>query len=282
VSQPCTVIHITDREGDFYDLLAAPRRPGSELLIRARHDRAVEGEEERLWQTLRAQEVQERFTLPVRARPDRPARQATLTLRYGTFVLPPPSRLSPGSQGHSLTVQVVLVEEEAPPDGVKPLSWLLLTTLSVKTTEEAQQVVEWYRQRELIERYHLVLKSGCQVERLQLQAMERLERAVATYCLVAWHLLWLTEEARRVPEEPCTKVLQTHEWQALEATIRHTPYPSARPPSMRQAVRWIAQLGGFLARNGDGEPGVRTIWRGLRRLKDIAATWQLLHSTLPT
>ena len=27
-------------------------------------------------------------------------------------------------------------------------------------------------------------------------------------------------------------------------------------------VRWIAQLGGFIGRKGDGEPGVKTIWRG--------------------
>ncbi|HUI87078.1 MAG TPA: IS4 family transposase, partial [Anaerolineales bacterium] len=39
----------------------------------------------------------------------------------------------------------------------------------------------------------------------------------------------------------------------------------------------IAKLGGFLARKGDGPPGVQTIWRGLNRLSDIAATWRLLH-----
>lgn len=38
------------------------------------------------------------------------------------------------------------------------------------------------------------------------------------------------------------------------------------------------ELGSFLGRKADGEPGVKTIWRGLRRLHDIAATWKLLHS----
>lgn len=38
--------------------------------------------------------------------------------------------------------------------------------------------------------------------------------------------------------------------------------------SVRQAIRWIAQLAGFLARKGDGEPGVITIWRGWRCLQD--------------
>jgi hypothetical protein len=43
-------------------------------------------------------------------------------------------------------------------------------------------------------------------------------------------------------------------------------------------VRWIAQLGGFLGRKGDGEPGVKVLWRGLSRLHDIAQTWLLCQS----
>jgi hypothetical protein len=30
-------------------------------------------------------------------------------------------------------------------------------------------------------------------------------------------------------------------------------------------------LGGFLARKGDGEPGVQTIWLGMQRVMDFAA-----------
>lgn len=41
----------------------------------------------------------------------------------------------------------------------------------------------------------------------------------------------------------------------------------------------LARLGGFLARTGDGEPGVKTIWRGLIRLDDIAATWLLARGS---
>ena len=37
------------------------------------------------------------------------------------------------------------------------------------------------------------------------------------------------------------------------------------------------QLGGFLARKHDGVPGVKTLWRRLPRLHDIASTWKLLY-----
>jgi Transposase Tn5 dimerisation domain len=88
----------------------------------------------------------------------------------------------------------------------------------------------------------------------------------------------LLYQARQQPDAPCDTVLQTHEWQALYCTIHSQPIPPHKPPSLQQAVRWIAQLGGFLGRRHDGEPGVKTIWRGWQRLQDIAATWQLLHS----
>ena len=42
---------------------------------------------------------------------------------------------------------------------------------------------------------------------------------------------------------------------------------------MQQVIRWIATLGGFLARRSDGDPGVTVIWRGWQRLTDIAAAW---------
>ncbi len=105
--------------------------------------------------------------------------------------------------------------------------------------------------------------------------------ALATYSIVAWRLLWLTYEARVNPELPSDTVLEKSEWQSLCATINKNPTPPDTPPSLRQAVRMIANLGGFLGRKGDGEPGVKTIWRGLRRLHDIAATWKLLHSDSP-
>ncbi|MCL4394644.1 MAG: IS4 family transposase [Chloroflexi bacterium] len=131
--------------------------------------------------------------------------------------------------------------------------------------------------RWLIERYHFVYKSGCHLEDLQLETAARLHRVLATYSLVAWQLLWLTYQARRGPEDSCETVLERAEWQALYAKHHATTEMPSNPPSLHEAVRWIAQLGGFLARRSDGEPGVKTIWLGLRRLSDLTEMWQLHH-----
>jgi len=276
-----SVVMVADREADIYDLFALPRRAGSELLIRAEHNRRV-NDKGYLWQTVQQAPVVGQYTLTLQRKEDMPAREAIMSVRFTPVMVQPPSNRRGRSELPEVAINLVLAQEEAAPTGVKPVQWLLLTTLPVITFSDALRCIRWYSYRWLIERYHFVLKSGCAVEELQLETAERLESALATYCIVAWRLLWLTYEARRSPEASCASVLKAHEWQALYCTIHQTPVPPAEPPTLQQAVRWIAQLGGFLGRKSDGQPGVKTIWRGLRRLHDIAATWQLLNPSPPS
>src|SRR5260370_35156112 len=114
----------------------------------------------------------------------------------------------------------VLVQEEGETSGPEadppqpeattqePLCWMLLTTLPVDTFEQAAQCVHWYRLRWVIERSHLVLKSGCRIEELQGETAARLERAVATYCIVGWGLLGLAEVEGQPPESDAGGVVR--------------------------------------------------------------------------
>lgn len=271
-------VTVADTEADVFDLFAAQRPANAQLLIRATHNRRVEGEIRYLWEMVEASPVRGQTSVELEATEKREARTAKCSVRFQTVTVRPPRHPSPGSRHlKPVTLQAVLVREEGPPEGTEPLCWLLLTTLVVETLADALRCANWYSLRWLVERYHLVLKSGCRVERLQLETAERIKRAVAVYSLVAWRLLWLTYEARKSPEASCEYALQTHEWQALYCATHKTSTPPPEPPTLRQAVRWIAQLGGFLGRKGDGEPGVIVLWRGLRRLEDIADTWLLLR-----
>ena len=283
VQEGARIITIADREADIYDLFALPRATNMDLLIRANYDRRIQVDNEeigKLWDRVQQTPVQGTVTLHLDHKPGQKAREVELTLRSVKLSIMPavsdPKGLHASHEPIPLTA--ILVREEQPPEGETPLCWLLLTTLQVETFQQAAQCVRWYRYRWLIERYHFVLKSGCRLEELQLETAQRLERALATYCIVAWRLLWLTYQERETPDASCELALQTHEWQALYASIHHTPMVPSTPPCLREAVRWIAQLGGFLARKSDGEPGLQTIWRGLRRLDDLASMWLLLHS----
>lgn len=277
VPQAVRTITIADQEADIYDLMVLPRRAGSELLIRACHDRRVSGEARYLWETIRRQPVLERYSLNLQRKEDKPARVATVGIRYGSVEIAPPRHRKRRAELKAVRLNVVLVEEEEPPAEEKPIRWLLLSTLPIDSLEAAKQAVHWYTFRWLIERYHYVLKSGCRVEHLQLETADRLQRALATYCVVAWRLLWLTYEARRAPDTPCDQILSTEEWQCLYSATHRSAKPPTKPPTLHEAVRWIAQLGGFLGRKHDGEPGVKTIWRGLARLNDIMVGWSLAH-----
>ena len=163
----------------------------------------------------------------------------------------------------SPTVTAMLAREDNPPEYSVSIEWMLLTTLSVQTLVEAATCLRWYSYRWRIERYHYVLKSGCQVEELQVETCQGLKRAIAVYRIVVWHLLWMTYRVRVRPEAPCTTVLHPVEWSALYAVhIRTSNIPDT--PIGLHRVRWkrIAQLGGFLTRR------VKVLWRGYQRLQD--------------
>ena len=103
---------------------------------------------------------------------------------------------------------------------------------------------------------------------------DRLEACLAIDLVVAWRIFHLTKRGRETPEVPCAVYFEEIEWQALVGFIRQDPMAPPRPPSLREAIRRGASLGGFLGRKGDGEPGTPTIGLGLQRLDDISPAWK--------
>lgn len=268
------LVHVGDREADIFDLFAMPRQENSDLLIRVAHNRKVPHELGYLIPTIEQAPVLGEKTIEVRRDPQRPARQATLTVRGMQVTVEVPGSHKQPSQCQPVRLNVLLVEEPTPPTEGDPIRWLLVTTLPIDTVEQAWQCVEWYSLRWLIERFHYTLKSGCQIEALQLETVERLLNALAIYSIVAWRLMWLTYHARLSPAEACTTVLQPAEWKLLRRKFE-PKNRSQTSPTLRQAVRWIAQLGGFLARKHDGEPGLKTLWRGIGVLHHLLEGAQL-------
>ena len=277
VVKEITVVTIADSEADIFDLFRQERPENSHLLIRGTHNRKVDHTAKYLHQAIRATPACGTLVVSIKRNPESSARTAELTIRYAALEVDVPRHHIGRSQFKPVKLQVVLAEEENPPPDVSPISWLWLTTLEINSFKSATRCVKWYTYRWLIERYHYTLKSGCRIEELQLETARRINMALATYSIVAWRLLWLTYEARHNPDVSCDTVLYTIEWQSLCVNFTQNPIPLKKPPTLREAIRMIAMLRGFLGRKGDGEPGVKTIWRGLRRLHDIAATWKLAH-----
>jgi hypothetical protein len=269
------LVSIGDREADIYELFVwATEKPGRPaLLVRAERERLLAQDQASLWAHVSSQPAGGELDLQVPRRDQHPCRVARLSVRFAAVELKPPGtkqKLGP------VRLWAVLAREEAPPEGREPVEWALLTNLPVSDFAGAQEKLRWYAGRWGIEVFHRVLKSGCQIEQRQLAGADRLEACLAIDLVVAWRIFHLTKLGREVPEVPCTVYFEEHEWKALVAYVTQNPKVPAQPPKLREAVRMVASLGGFMGRKGDGEPGTQTLWLGLQRLDDLVAMYQVM------
>jgi hypothetical protein len=270
-------VTIADREADIYDLFHAAQNSGHHVLIRAVGTRKVESETQSVYAEVKARQPEKELeiTIPRNSRLKQSERTARLALRYCAVKIKPPRHRSQDKSLPMVELYAVCANEEHPPEGVAPISWLLLTTIPVVSYEEAVEKVRWYKHRWLIERFHYTLKSGCTVEELQLETADRLKNAIALYSIIAWKILWLVYEVRLNPDINCEKVMSTHEWQCAYCMVHEVPDPPAHPPTLREAMLLVARLGGFMCRKGDGDPGVKVLWHGYTRVRDLASFWNI-------
>ncbi len=271
------VINVGDSEADIFDLFLKAKRLNQDILVRAGQDRLVDERGRKLRAHLQNQSLAGDILLQVPRQAGQPARTAHLEVRFAAVSIRPPLRRKK-EQLPSVQLWGVLAQEVGAPANVEAIDWLLLTTLNVETLAQACTCMHWYACRWVIETYHKVLKSGCRVEERQFGDADNLQRYLALDAVVAWRVLYLTMLGRDQPDLPCTAILETHAWQALFCFIHQVKQPPQTIPSLQQATRWIAQLGGFLGRKSDGFPGPMSIWRGLQRLSDIADAWLVFHA----
>jgi len=274
-----TVVSVGDREADIFELFdfarSLPNAP--KLLVRAERNRALTEARGKLWEHMGSQPIAGYQELQVPRRTNRAARIAKMAISYARVELKSPQRLA---KLKPLTVWAVWAREIDAPHPSSALDWMLLTTCEVNHFDEAIEKLAWYAARWNIEVYHRTLKSGCKIETRQLGSAERIEACLAIDLVVAWRILHLTKLGREHPDVPCTVYFSEAEWKALLTYINRSTILPQAPPTLREATRMVASLGGFLGRKGDGEPGTQTLWLGLQRLDDLTAMYQIVIEML--
>lgn len=249
-----------DAGADFRELLAWAVETEHLVTVRAAQDRCVAEEDGYLWASVGATPVLGRIEVKVPRGRKRKARTAVLELHGCPVTLLLPGGLEP-AELHAVLAQ----EVGTAPRGETPISWLLLTNMEVKSFEDARLVVYGYTLRWRVEEFHKSWKSVCKVEESQLEVLG-FKIWATILASVAMRIERLKYLARHTPEEPATVELTEVEVKAIVALKRKKPkdYSPDRMPTIAQAVRWIAELGGYTGKQSGGPPGTIVIGRGLR------------------
>ena len=268
-------IHIMDREGDNYDLLSELEAAQSRYIIRLSHDRRLVGERDKLREVVgRAPSLFRREVhvgrraagLPRDHQAPREAREATLEVSATTVQLSRSSNFAPGSPP-SLKVNVVTVLERDCPEGQEPIAWYLVTNEPIDTAEQVAEVVDAYRARWVIEELFKALKTGCQIEKRQMESYEALRIALALFLPIAVRLLALRDAARTKPEQTCS-ALTASQLQLLRACGSKT---LSATPTNHEVYMALAALGGHLRSNGP--PGWIVLGRAYEKLLVLEQGW---------
>lgn len=289
------IVSLSDSEGDIYECfaeVAAMKGVKAESIIRACRDRSLMPENTgKLWDAAEAGPIRGTFSIEVSSRPAHPvdsrskrrqarsARTTVVTVQACTVTLKPPWRPEDVAQLSPVTINAVLVREVNPPDGEPPIEWMLLTSLPISTYDEMLKVIQYYTCRWEVEVFFRVLKSGCKVEDLQFETLERFANCLTLYLIVAWRVLYVMHLGRECPDLPCEAVFAPREWQAVYQISTGHPAPTAPQamPSLGAVLIMVAKLGGYLNRKGDGPPGPKTVWIGLQRTRDFAIAWTVFQ-----
>ena len=257
-------IIICDREGDFYELYSDMLSLNASFIVRIVQDRATIDGVRSIQQIRRTQACGEiEVSIPRDTRKNVPARIAKMEVAYCSASVVKPKRVTNDVPGH-LTLNLVRITEIV--ESGKPIEWLLATNMPLANAEDAMKIVEYYTQRWKIERFHYILKSGCQVEKIQQRTYERILPVIFIYSVIAAFILATTYFARNMPEAPCNILLEEQEWKILYRIVTREPNPPTEPYSIKTAVAFLGELGSFKHKPSDGDYGVKSIWRGLIKL----------------
>jgi Transposase DNA-binding len=259
-------IYVGDRGSDIYTFWQTCEQLGYDFVVRVAQDRRVlvdevpeaeDPEVQRLKTLARSLPAQGGRVLPVPAQRQRPARDALVQISWQEVRIQPPIHGAMLSKTE-VKAWVVRVWEPEPPQGVKALEWILLSTVPIACEQDAWERVTWYKWRWLLEEFHKVLKTGCGIEVRRQQTVGALWNLLGILTPMSMRLLWLRQTAQQAPDTPATEVV-SQEVIDVVTKLDHRPGATLTAKTL---WRTIASFGGYFNRKSDGPPGWQTLWKG--------------------
>jgi hypothetical protein len=270
-------VDVADRGGDDYLALEAARAQGHHFLFRVTKNRTVFlsaqlDKSAYLLDFAQSLPAQGSDILDIPGRGGREPRRARLHLAAAPVWVPPPTSVRQPSQHPVLAAWVIRVWEPHPPATVKePVEWVLLCSLPTCNLPDICRRRDWYCSRWLVEMFHDIEKNCCREEARYFLTADAMAASLAVLSVVAVRVLQLRCALESQPDAPAEQVATKTEIKIVRQWIKQP----REELTVREFVRGVARLGGFLGRKCDGEPGIRTLWRGCQRLQDLVLGFRL-------
>ena len=264
-------IDVSDSLSDTFESMAFEIDQGRHFVLRQKEDRRLHASlagRRYLKEATRALPARGERPLRVSASPGRSARKTTVKIAFAAVQRAAPCERHGVYAAQPLAVWVIRVWEPVSPTGEEPLEWVLLTNVPVACAADAHERVSWYERRSIIEEYHKGQKTGCRIESMQFDALERLEPAIAVLSVVTTTLLQL-RDAARAPDADQRLATEVIGSDYVEVLAGHYGNRLGPKPTILKFTMHVARLGGHQNRKGDGFPGWLTLWRGWERLQSM-------------
>jgi len=277
------LIDVCDRGADTFEFLEHEHKSGRRFVIRSGKVRKVHAghdtnqPQQYLADFAASLPESGRFTMDVqaqkgrkgsKARPPRKARKdAEFTVQYGAMMVCRP-HVKTGNHGDApLPMYVVRVVEVDPPQGEKPVEWTLLTNEPIRSFQAAWRVIHWYERRWIVEELHKGMKTGCKIEDMQFNTVDRLQPAIALFSTLAITLLNLRDMSR-MPKSKSTPAVNWLD-EIYVSVLSLWRFKQVKKLTVHEFFYALARLGGHQNRSSDHQPGWIVIWRGWAKLQNM-------------
>lgn len=264
-----------DREGDASPLLQDLSSSSHWFTVRANNKRRIETPGKKAHYVLdalaRPKAYVGSYMLEIPAGENRTARTARMSI-YAAEVTLLIRNTPTGKRFTQLPIHAIRVLETSPvPTGENALEWVLYTNHSIDTPEDISLVIHGYSQRWRVEEFFRTWKTtGCDVESTQLHSTERVRIWATMLAAVSTRIERLKQLARTQPDLPATIEFTPIEVEAIVMLKRKRKKKTETIPdgipTIEQAVRYVADIGGYNGKSSGGPPGAVTILRGLERI----------------
>lgn len=289
---------VLDSDADNYDLFSTiGNTVDNNFVIRAKHDRTVsyEGEKQTISQSLEKSPVLGTYTLKVppldhysftnSKRIKRKAREATIELRAIPIqMLPPKTTDHPGGEPFEMYVVEARELNYTGPEDEGPILWRLLTSHPVLSFEQAQEIVQYYCLRWVIEQlFRTIKKEGFNIEGTELETIEAIQRQTILVLRSAARVLQLVYARDKIDAQPIEEVFDEEEQETLELLNRKYEGKTEKLKNHypRQKLSWaswiIARMGGWKGSLSERPPGPITMKRGLEKFDNIVEALRMIR-----